>query len=400
MQPGVADFEILTAVGQECRPRVEARPGLPTRFRSLGLCRLAGIECRHERIQLGDPAALAVEALSGFACGVLDGLEFGLRVAAFALCTGQCGRRCRKPGVMGVELAAELSFARPGSVQLGAGGLLGSDATLELSGGDVEALLGFLQCRRGGPTTGDADAPPRRSEAVALIGDDDGGGMSDRHIDRVCPVRHAHGRPDDGVEQLGDTGLQAAHMRAHRHALVRRRRSDAVRSTERDHRTVHVRRSQRIEGTPAGMRRGDHDRLQRLTQRGFDGCFPPGIDVDEVEQRAENVVDACEVFCAGACSRALQRQVQRLGAGSPPRDIVGGDLACGHRGLMDSLGRHATSFGNLQVGDQPSFDDLRVLAFQSQPLGIGIETNDALAQHVESSPQALQFAFGAVDAAS
>ena len=79
VQAGVADLEILTAVGQLRRAGVEPGPGLAASRRRLGLGRFVRIERRHQSLELGDPAALAIQPFVGLADGVLKRLQLGLR---------------------------------------------------------------------------------------------------------------------------------------------------------------------------------------------------------------------------------------------------------------------------------------------------------------------------------
>ena len=132
---------------------------------------------------------------------------------------------------------------------------------------------------------------------------------------------------------------------------------EPVVGTECNHRTMHVRCVQRVERPPAGLRRCHDDRLQRIAKRGFDRRLPAGVDVDEVEQRAENILHAGQVLGARASPGALQRKVQCLGSGTPSRRVVSCRLAGQRSGFVRGLGRDAASLGGLEVGNQAGLDD-------------------------------------------
>ena len=106
-------------------------------------------------------------------------------------------------------------------------------------------------------------------------------------------------------------------MRAHGLATAGRRSSGRGLQAEGQHRPVHVRRSQRVERTPAGRRVGDDDREQGVAQRCFHRRLPPVVDLDQVEQRAHRAVDAGEMIGPGLGAGGLEREVQRLGARLP-----------------------------------------------------------------------------------
>ena len=317
----------MTAIRQLRGACIEPRPSFATRPCRLGLGGFSGFERRHQGIELGDTTVLAAESLFGFADGVLQRLQLGLRISPFGLGASERVRARRETGIVIVELAAELSFAMARSVELGTTHLFGASSTFEFSGGDSKTFLRLLQSRCRGPATRHTHAPPRRSEAVAVVGDDDDLRVGDRQVDGVGQGRNTHGGPDDGVEQLGNTLLAAAHVRPYRHTVLGQDDGRARRGTKCNHCTMHVRCVQRIEGPPPGLRRCDDHCLQRIAKRGFDRRLPAGVDVDEVEQRSQNILHAGQVLGTRASPGALQRKVQCLGSGSPSRRVVSCSLA-------------------------------------------------------------------------
>ena len=71
VQAGVADFEILTTIRQLRRAGIESCARLAASLRRLGLGSFAGIESRHQGVELGDSAVLAIQPFFGLANSVL-----------------------------------------------------------------------------------------------------------------------------------------------------------------------------------------------------------------------------------------------------------------------------------------------------------------------------------------
>ena len=250
MQAGVADLEVLPTVCQLRRTSIETRARL-----AAGLCRfrLGGfprVECRHQRLELGDAGVLSIQPVLGLADRVLQRLRLRLRVSAFGLRPGQRVGAGRKSCVMSVELPAELGLSLSRCLQLDTTHLFGAGATFELGCRNPEALLRLLESRRRGTATGGTDAPSRGSETVPVIRDHDGLGIGDRQVDGIGEGRHAHGRADDGVQQFGDAGSLAANVRPHRHTVIGQRHRQRLCRAERYHGSVNVRRVQRVERVP------------------------------------------------------------------------------------------------------------------------------------------------------
>jgi hypothetical protein len=212
VQACVADFEVLTAIRQLRGACIEPRPGFATRPCRLGLGGFSGVERRHQGIEVRDPTVVSTESLFGFANGMLQRFQLGLRISALGLGASERIRARRETGIVVVELATELSFAMARCIQLGTTHLFGASSTFEFSGGDSKPFLRFLQSRRSCPASCHTHAPPRRSEAVAIVGDHDGLRVGDCKVDSVGQSRDPHGAPDDRVEQLGNTLLLATHV--------------------------------------------------------------------------------------------------------------------------------------------------------------------------------------------
>ena len=327
MKPCVTDFEILSTICQRGGTSIEPRSRFAARLRCLGLGCLVGLERRHQRVELGDPFAFAIQSLAGLRNGVLQCLDLGLHVAALALHTSQCRRTGREAGIVSVELPAELRLATACGVEIDPSHLFRSASALDLRRRDAEALLRFLQRRRGSSAAGDTDAPACGAESIAVVGDHHCMRVRDRDIDRVGPRRDTDGRADDRVQQLGDAGLLTAHMRPDRDAVSNWGGGGTGRSTECDHRTVHVRCVERVECPTTCLWRRDDDGIQRLAQRRLDGGLPACVDVDQIQQRAENLVDPGEMFGPGPGPRTLKCEMECLGSCTPTRRIVGSCLS-------------------------------------------------------------------------
>ena len=59
---------------------------------------------------------------------------------------------------------------------------------------------------------------------------------------------------------------------------------------------MHLRCTQRLERTAAGVGSVDDNREQRVAEGGLDRRFPSGIDLDDVEQGPERTFHTCEVL--------------------------------------------------------------------------------------------------------
>ena len=74
-----------------------------------------------------------------------------------------------------------------------------------------------------------------------------------------------------------------------------------------------------VEGAPRRPGVGDDHRGERLAERGLDRGLPAGIDLDQVEQRAERAVDVAQVLGAGPGAGGVERQGEGIGPGAPLR---------------------------------------------------------------------------------
>ena len=129
---------------------------------------------------------------------------------------------------------------------------------------------------------------------------------------------------------------------------------------------------QAAQGGTAGSRRGDDHSLQSLTQRGLDRRLPAGIDLDQIEKRAEYTVDALKMLRTSASPGTLQRLVQRLGASLPPRELLGCLLTAGDECLVSHFGGDSARLGGFDIGYQPDFGLLGGIALDPQPLALAV----------------------------
>ncbi len=82
---------------------------------------------------------------------------------------------------------------------------------------------------------------------------------------------------------------------------------------------AHVHLVEVVEGAPRRPGVGDDHRGERLAQRGLGRRLPAGIDLDQVEQRAERAVDVAQVLGAGPGAGGVERQGEGIGPGAPLR---------------------------------------------------------------------------------
>ncbi len=247
----------------------------------------------------------------------------------------------------------------------------------------------------GGTGAGHADAPARGPEPVARPGDDDAARLGERHVDGLDPrVGDRHGT-DEHVEQTGHVGPVGPDVLAHRpHGG---RGSGGRGRAEREHRAAQVVVAQVCE---RGAGRGDvghHHRGDGLACGSLERGLPARVDRHDVEQGADDPVDAGEPFDACLGAGGIERGGQRVGTGRPRVVLAVGDapsLVGGQRGR----GR----LGPLLLGGgascrQPRCSLLGVGQLGAQPVGLGPEPLGLLLQRVEPLPDPLGLAATALD---
>ena len=88
------------------------------------------------------------------------------------------------------------------------------------------------------------------------------------------------------------------------------------------HRTGRVGGAERGEGPAPGLGVGDDHGGERVARGRLEGGLPALVDLDQVEQRAEDAVDLGEALRPGTGAGLVERERQRLGPGRP-RVLVG-----------------------------------------------------------------------------
>ncbi len=126
--------------------------------------------------------------------------------------------------------------------------------------------------------------------------------------------------------------------------------------------------------------------------------MPAGIDLDQVEERAEHTVDLGEPLGAGAGVGGVESELQRFDPCVPPRRRLGCGLALGRAALECSVGVHSTSFGRLDLLDERGLDRLGVGTVVAQTLGLCRELRQRGAQLVAACGRAAELALAALDA--
>ena len=140
-------------------------------------------------------------------------------------------------------------------------------------------------------------------------------------------------------------------------------------SAERDHSTGRIGTAEGIERTSARRRIVDDHRGERLAERRLDRLLPPGVDLDEVEQRAEHPVDTGQTLGTGAGSGGVEREFESFDPSGAARFLLGSVIA---QRLTRLVGRHGLDerrFGQLDVGDERFLDRSRLVALGPEPDG-------------------------------
>ena len=396
----IANFELLPPRRQTRRSRLELRAQRAARPRRFRFSSLVGLEGRHQSFELGDANPLTRDPLGGLGDAHFERLELSCDLTSLALGARQrLGARGER-GVVLVESAGELVLELPCGLQLDFGPRyhLVASSHLRLCGGEP---LGRLVERRGScAAPRSADAPAAGAEAITVCGDHDRGRMRHGDVERRREVLGTHGTGQHDVEQPFDGGVAPANVRAHgiatgRDGLQRQAgRRCGTGEAECDHGAVHVRGTQRLEGSSAGGRVVDDDGQQRIAQRRLDRRFPTVVDLDDVEQGAQCSFDAGQMLGAGPGASGFERHRQRLGTGLPARKLLRRRLATlgGHLGR--SFGREASRFRGLHLGDQGCFGLVGHLAEDLQPNELLIEPLVALTQRLETSLETTGFGLG------
>ncbi len=311
-----ASTAVLASSSSRTRPRVAAA--------SASACSSA-VERREHRVELGDPLALGGDVIGQRDRGPIEALELGLDLPAFALHPGECLGGGGEAGVVGVETCAELGLRGTGGGELVVG-VANSLRRRRRAGRRraADSSRGPVERSRRGAAGRRADAPASGTEAVADVGDDDRVGVGDRRIDRGAGLGDPDRVADQRVEQRRQPRPVGVDVRSHgladaaaspRLVSARRRRAR--------HRSCRSR-VNALERTPRRVGSVDDDRGERLAERRLDRRLPPGIDLDQIEQRAEDAVDVGETFGAGAgtCARrapaAVPRHVPTSSTRPPP----------------------------------------------------------------------------------
>ena len=190
-----------------------------------------------------------------------------------------------------VELTGERGLRLAGLVEQRARAVEARLGVVGRGGGGVGPLAGLLQRRAGGTGRGGADPPARGAEAPAGAGDDDRVGVGEGGVDRRRPATvHGHGPAEERVEQRLHVRSTGPDVRADRLADGRCRRRRAV-SAEGQDRAADGVVAFGVEGAdrrPGRVDAVDHDRRERLARGRLDGRLPAGVDLDEVEQGADD----------------------------------------------------------------------------------------------------------------
>ncbi len=130
----------------------------------------------------------------------------------------------------------------------------------------------------------------------------------------------------------------------------------------------------------AGVDAVDHHRAQGLAHRGFHGRFPAGVDVDQVEQGADDALDLGEALGARSGPGLVEREGQRLGSGGPRMALAVGrsqrGIGFGHLGL----GGDPSGLGLAEASHQGRLGRLGGGGLRPQALRLDLQAIQLLAQ--------------------
>ncbi len=285
-----------------------------------------------------------------------------------------------------VELTGERGLRLAGFVEQGAGAMEARLGVVGRDGGGVGPFAGLLQRGAGGTGRGRADPPTRGAEAPAGAGDDDRVGVGEGRVDRRRPATvHGHGPAEERVEQRLHVGSTGPDVGADRLADARCRCRRAV-SAEGQDRPADGVVAFGVEGAdrrPSRVDAVDDDRRERLARRRLDGRLPAGVDLDEVEQRADDSVDGCQALGAGPSAGLVEGEAEGLGACGPRVTIAVGRPERG-LGLGDPiLGRGAVLLGRPEALDERSLRLLGGGGLVAQPSCFGVQPSELLLQRGE-----------------
>ncbi len=174
-----------------------------------------------------------------------------------------------------------------------------------------------------------------------MAGDDDEVGAVQRQVDCPLPVGDPHGPADEGVEHPPDTAgpgrrragaaaqpdVRPHQLRSRRERsdvdecpeVARRGAGDRPGGQQRAGRALLVQSGQRL---PGGIPAVDDDGRHRGAGRGLERCLPAGVDLDEVDQRADDAVDASQQLPTARPFELLERPGEGLGPGRRPVPLL------------------------------------------------------------------------------
>ena len=153
---------------------------------------------------------------------------------------------------------------------------------------------------------------------------------------------------------------------------------------------MHIAGLQRLLRASTGVGAGDDDGLQRFTECSLNGRLPAFVDLDQVEQRAQDTVDARQMLCTSASAGAFQRLVQRLGTGLPPRRLLGGHLAGSDHRVVRRVSSDTPRLGGLDIGNQRCLGGLSRLALGTQPFALTLQPFGLLLQRFDACALAIR----------
>ena len=220
--------------------------------------------------------------------------------------------------------------------------------------------------------------------------------MGKGNVDCSGPVRHRNAAADQRIEQGLYPGTDAAHVGPNRFPRRNRRWGDPP-CTESEHGPRGIARAQFGQRPAAHVDRIHHDRGNGFSGGSFESWLPPGVDLNNIEQRANDSIDGRQPLRAGASTSLIESQGQRFCPGGP-RVLLRIELAADLLSLVQpTLRREPSRFCGRQLVPERFLRPAGLGHLGCQPLGVGGQAHQLLFQVVEPPLGAGNLRTAAVD---
>jgi hypothetical protein len=153
--------------------------------------------------------------------------------------------------------------------------------------------------------------------------------MSKRRVDCLYPATIDNDcGSDERIKQWFDIGTTSSDVSAQRCAN-RRSGARGATGTQREHGAAERFRAKRFKRSTTSIDPINNNRGQGFTHGSFECCFPARIDFNEIENCAEDTVDAGKTFRASTRTRFVECKGKRFDSGAPSILFAfGGTMHC------------------------------------------------------------------------